>query len=179
MCAETKPRIELLFQDVEDPFLQDIEDMEDIYPQYTQQDTPHPNNIQKILDFITVSLPYIFIIQSTNIYVVTDIDAFFLICNTLIYGMIITINQLHDKTSLNYLPFVLYISIVVNYNCFISIYGVPLLIEYIFKKNNNMITYLVEHYGIIQGNHIYWSFIIWIWLLVYPNIYDIIITMIV
>jgi hypothetical protein len=61
MSLETKPRIELLFQDVEDIFLQDLEDpfIEDPYPQYAQELLRETNNIQQILDKIMLSLPYI------------------------------------------------------------------------------------------------------------------------
>ena len=49
MCVETKPRVEFLFQDVEDPFLQDLEDPEDSFVHYTHEYIHEPNNTQKYL----------------------------------------------------------------------------------------------------------------------------------
>jgi hypothetical protein len=175
MCIESKPRVEFLFQDVDDPFLQDLEDPEDPFIHYTQEYIHETNNIQKILNFIILFLPYIFIGQSISIYAAIKIDAFILVCNTLIYGMTITINQLHDKKTINYWVFVAFVSIILNYTYLIMIYAIPFLVNFIFNKNNIIITYLVEHCGIIWGHHMYWSIIIWIWLLVYPNIRDVII----
>jgi len=154
MCIETKRRIELLFQDVEDPFLQDLEDPEDTFIHYTQEYIHKTNNTQKILNCVMLFIPYICIVQSVFIYTDTNTNAFILVCNTLIYGMIITINQLHDKKTLNYWIFVAFVSMMLK-DKLIMIYAIPFLVEFIFNKNNNIITHLVEHCGIIWGHHIY------------------------
>jgi hypothetical protein len=53
MVTVTNPRFELLFQDVEDPFLQDIEDIEYIedLSRYKEECTYKSNNRQQILNF--------------------------------------------------------------------------------------------------------------------------------
>ena len=63
MTTGTKPRIELLFQDVEDPFLLYIEDMEYIEELYSrkQEYTYKLNNRQKILNFSIFIISVIFI----------------------------------------------------------------------------------------------------------------------
>ena len=100
MCVQVLPKSELLFQGVEDIFLQDLEEQpEDYIEEYVEE---KPNEILSVLDFIMLLLPYVFIIRSTFIYVNTYTEVFFLVMNTLIYGMIITINQLHNKKTKNY-----------------------------------------------------------------------------
>jgi hypothetical protein len=163
MCVETKPRIELLFQDVDDIFLQDLEDPEDPILQDTYEYRHKPDITLRMLNYIMIFLPYSFIIQPPN-----DFPSF---CYTLIYGMIITINQLHNKTTINYWIFLTFIIIRTRFDHLVIIYTLPFLVQSVFK-NNNIIAYLVEQCGIILGHHIYWSLIIWAWLLVSSYIYD-------
>jgi len=172
MCVQVLPKSELLFQGVEDIFLQDIEEQpEDYVEDYIEEYVEEKNDIVKVLDFIMLLLPYVFIIRSTFIYVNTYTEAFFVIMNTLIYGMIITINQLHNKNTDNYWIFVLFTSFVLRYEYFILIYIVPHLIQYQFNEKNRVIASLVDRYGLIVGNNVYWTFITWIWFVIYSQIY--------
>ena len=169
MCVQVLPKSELLFQGVEDIFLQDLEEQpEDYIEEYVEEKN---NEIISVLDFIMLLLPYVFIIRSTFIYVNTYTEVFFLVMNTLIYGMIITINQLHNKKTKNYWIFVLFTGFVLQYEHFILIYIVPHLIQYQFNEKNRVIASLVDRYGLIVGNNMYWTFITWIWFVIYSQIY--------
>ena len=88
MCVEVLPKRELLFQGVEDIFLQDLEEQQGDIEENTQENDIIPKRADLVIFLI---LPYVFIIRSTFIYVDTYIESFFVIMNTLIYGMIITI----------------------------------------------------------------------------------------
>jgi hypothetical protein len=168
MCVQVLPKSELLFQGVEDIFLQDLEeDPEDYIEEYVEEKI----DVIKILDFIMLLLPYVFIIRSSFIYVNTYTEAFFLIMNTLIYGMIITINQLHNKKTKNYWIFVLFTGFVLQYEYFSLIYIVPHLIQYQFNEKNRVLVTLVDRYGLIVGNNMYWTFITWIFFVGYSIIY--------
>ena len=165
MCVQVTPKIEFLFQGIDDPFLQDLEE---IYTEEPDGYNQGKSDIQKVLDFIMLYIPYIFIIQRIFIYINVNLDALILILYTLIYGMIITINQLHKKNTRQYWLFILFISFVLPYDQLITLYVIPFTIEYIFNKNNHILTMLVEHYNIILGNHMFWTFIIsCIWFVVY------------
>ena len=131
MCVQVLPKSELLFQGVDDIFLQDIEEQQE---EYVEEYVEEKNDVIKMLDFIMLLLPYVFIIRSSFIYVNTYTEAFFLIMNTLIYGMIITINQLHNKKTKNYWIFVLFTGFVLQYEYFSLIYIVPHLIQYKFNE---------------------------------------------
>jgi len=165
MCIQAKHNIEFLFSDVEDPFLQDLDEFEDIqdfdeFENIYLEDYGKYCDIQHVCEYIMLVLPYIFIIQSTFIYVKVNLDTIFLILISLIYGMVITVNQLHNKHTTNYWIFVLFTLLILPIDIISIIYIVPNVIEYIFKKNY-MINKLIEHYGIIIGNHIFWTFITW------------------
>lgn len=169
MCVQVLPKSELLFQGVEDIFLQDLEEQpEDYIEEYVEEKN---NEIISVLDFIMLLLPYIFIIRSTFIYVNTYTEVFFIVMNTLIYGMVITINQLHNKKTKNYWIFVLFTGFVLQYEYFILIYIVPHLIQYQFNEKNRVISNLIDRYGLIVGNNMYWTFITWIWFVIYSQIY--------
>jgi hypothetical protein len=169
MCVQVLPKSELLFQGVEDIFLQDLEEEpEDYIEEYVEEKN---NEIMSVLDFIMLLLPYVFIIRSTFIYVNTYTEVFFIVMNTLIYGMVITINQLHNKKTKNYWIFVLFTGFVLQYEYFILIYIVPHLIQYQFNEKNKVISTLIDRYGLIVGNNMYWTFITWIWFLIYSQIY--------
>lgn len=169
MCVQVLPTSELLFQGVEDIFLQDLEEEpEDYIEEYVEEKN---NEIMSVLDFIMLLLPYVFIIRSTFIYVNTYTEVFFIVMNTLIYGMVITINQLHNKKTKNYWIFVLFTGFVLQYEYFILIYIVPHLIQYQFNEKNKVISTLIDRYGLIVGNNMYWTFITWIWFLIYSQIY--------
>lgn len=169
MCVQVLPKSELLFQGVDDIFLQDLEEQmeEDMGEDIVQE----KNDVIKMLDFIMLLLPYVFIIRSSFIYVNTYTEAFFLIMNTLIYGMIITINQLHNKKTKNYWIFVLFTGFVLQYEYFSLIYIVPHLIQYKFNEKNRVLVTLVDRYGLIMGNNMYWTFITWIFFVGYSIIY--------
>jgi hypothetical protein len=168
MCVQVLPKSELLFQGVEDIFLQDLEEEpEDYIEEYVEE----KNDVIKMLDFVMLLLPYVFIIRSSFIYVNTYTEAFFLIMNTLIYGMIITINQLHNKKTKNYWIFVLFTGFVLQYEYFSLIYIVPHLIQYKFNEKNRVLVTLVDRYGLIVGNNMYWTFITWIFFVGYSIIY--------
>jgi hypothetical protein len=168
MCVQVTPKIELLFEDVEDPFLQDLEEQqEEDIEEYVQERI----DTIKVLDFTMLLIPYVFIIRSTFNYVNTYTEAFFITANTLIYGMIITINQLHNKKTKNYWIFVLFTGLVLQYEYFILIYIVPHLIQYRFGEKNMIVTYLVDSYGLIIGNNLYWTFITWIWFVISSQFY--------
>ena len=169
MCVQVLPKSELLFQGVDDIFLQDLEEQmeEDMGEDIVQE----KNDVIKTLDFIMLLLPYVFIIRSSFIYVNTYTEAFFLIMNTLIYGMIITINQLHNKKTKNYWIFVLFTGFVLQYEYFSLIYIVPHLIQYKFNEKNRVLVTLVDRYGLIMGNNMYWTFITWIFFVGYSIIY--------
>jgi hypothetical protein len=169
MCVQVLPKSELLFQGVDDIFLQDLEEQmeEDMGEDIVQE----KNDVIKVLDFIMLLLPYVFIIRSSFIYVNTYTEAFFLIMNTLIYGMIITINQLHNKKTKNYWIFVLFTGFVLQYEYFSLIYIVPHLIQYKFNEKNRVLVTLVDRYGLIVGNNMYWTFITWIFFVGYSIIY--------
>jgi hypothetical protein len=172
MCVQVLPQRVFLFQGVEDIFLQDLEDLaeqqEDIEEYYTEQG----NDLEKGLDFAMLLLPYIFIIRSTFIYVDTYVEAFFIIMNALIYGMIITINQLHNKKTKNYWIFVLFTGLILQYEYFVLVYIVPQLIQYKFNENNMVMSFLVDRYGLIMGNNIYWTMITWVWSVIYSLMND-------
>jgi hypothetical protein len=168
MCVQVTPNIELLFEDVEDPFLQDLEEQQEEDIEEYDQERIDPI---KVLDFTMLLIPYVFIIRSTFIYVNTYTEAFFLTANTLIYGMIITINQLHNKKTKNYWIFVLFTGFVLQYEYFILIYIVPHLIQYRFNEKNMIVAYLVDSYGLIVGNNLYWTFITWIWFVISSQFY--------
>lgn len=170
MNVEVKPKIELLFQDVEDPFLQDLEEMDYQTTEETEEKMQRKYDIQKLLDFIMLLFPYLFIIQTSFIYINVKLDATILILYTLIYGTIITINQLYNKNTRHYLIFVLVTSFILPYVHLIILYVIPFIIEFMFNKNNYVINVLVEKYDIILGNHMFWSFITWIWFIVYSQI---------
>ena len=169
MCVQVLPKSELLFQGVDDIFLQDLEEQleEDMGEDIVQE----KNDVIKMLDVIMLLLPYVFIIRSSFIYVNTYTEAFFLIMNTLIYGMIITINQLHNKKTKNYWIFVLFTGFVLQYEYFSLIYIVPHLIQYKFNEKNRVLVTLVDRYGLIMGNNMYWTFITWIFFVGYSIIY--------
>jgi hypothetical protein len=169
MCVQVLPKSELLFQGVDDIFLQDLEEQmeEDMGEDIVQE----KNDVIKTLDFIMLLLPYVFIIRSSFIYVNTYTEAFFLIMNTLIYGMIITINQLHNKKTKNYWIFVLFTGFVLQYEYFSLIYIVPHLIQYKFNEKNRVLVTLVDRYGLIMGNNMYWTFITWLFFVGYSIIY--------
>ena len=169
MCVQVLPKSELLFQGVDDLFLQDLE--EDMEEDMGEDIVQEKNGVIKMLDFIMLLLPYVFIIRSTFIYVNTYTEAFFLIMNTLIYGMIITINQLHNKKTNNYWIFVLFTGFVLQYEYFSLIYIVPHLIQYKFNEKNRVLVTLVDRYGVIVGNNMYWTFITWIFFVGYSIIY--------
>jgi hypothetical protein len=175
MCVQVLPKSELLFQGVEDIFLQDLEEQQEEYIDEEQEEQEEhvekKNDIVKLLDFIMILLPYIFIIRSTFIYVNTYTEAFFLIMNTLIYGMIITINQLHNKKTKHYWVFALFTGLILQYQYFILIYLVPQLIQYKFNEKNMIMTYLVDRYGLLVGNNVYWTFISWLWFVIYAQFY--------
>ena len=168
MCVQVLPKSELLFQGVDDIFLQDIEEQQE---EQEEEYVEEKNDVIKILDFIMLLLPYVFIIRSSFIYVNTYTEAFFLIMNTLIYGMIITINQLHNKKTKNYWIFVLFTGFVLQYEYFSLIYIVPHLIQYKFNEKNRVLVTLVDRYGLIMGNNMYWTFISWIFFVIYSIIY--------
>ena len=168
MCVQLTPKIELLFEDIEDPFLQDLEEEQEEYIE--EYDQERIDTI-KVLDFIMLLIPYVFIIRSTINYVNTYTEAFFIIANTLIYGMIITINQLHNKKTKNYWIFVLFTGFVLQYEYFSLIYIVPHLIQYKFNEKNRVLVTLVDRYGLIVGNNMYWTFITWIFFVGYSIIY--------
>jgi hypothetical protein len=168
MCVQVLPKSELLFQGVDDIFLQDIEEQQE---EQEEEYVEEKNDVIKILDFIMLLLPYVFIIRSSFIYVNTYTEAFFLIMNTLIYGMIITINQLHNKKTKNYWIFVLFTGFVLQYEYFSLIYIVPHLIQYKFNEKNRVLVTLVDRYGLIMGNNMYWTFITWIFFVIYSIIY--------
>ena len=168
MCVQVLPKSELLFQGVDDIFLQDIEEQQE---EYVEEYVEEKNDVIKMLDFIMLLLPYVFIIRSSFIYVNTYTEAFFLIMNTLIYGMIITINQLHNKKTKNYWIFVLFTGFVLQYEYFSLIYIVPHLIQYKFNEKNRVLVSLVDRYGLIMGNNMYWTFITWIFFVGYSIIY--------
>ena len=168
MCVQVLPKSELLFQGVDDIFLQDIEEQQE---EYVEEYVEEKNDVIKMLDFIMLLLPYVFIIRSTFIYVNTYTEAFFLIMNTLIYGMIITINQLHNKKTRNYWIFVLFTGFVLQYEYFSLFYIVPHLIQYKFNEKNRVLVTLVDRYGLIMGNNMYWTFITWIFFVGYSIIY--------
>jgi hypothetical protein len=169
MCVQVLPKSELLFQGVEDIFLQDLEEQpEDYIEEYVEEKN---NEIMSIFDFIMLLLPYVFIIRSSFIYVNTYTEVFFIVMNTLIYGMVITINQLHNKKTKNYWIFVLFTGFVLQYEYFILIYIVPHLIQYQFNEKNKVISTLIDRYGLIVGNNMYWTFITWIWFVIYSQIY--------
>ena len=168
MCVQVLPKSELLFQGVDDIFLQDIEEQQE---EYVEEYVEEKNDVIKMLDFIMLLLPYVFIIRSSFIYVNTYTEAFFLIMNTLIYGMIITINQLHNKKTKNYWIFVLFTGFVLQYEYFSLIYIVPHLIQYKFNEKNRVLVTLVDRYGLIMGNNMYWTFITWIFFVGYSIIY--------
>ena len=151
-----------------DFFLQDIEEQQE---EYVEEYVEEKNDVIKMLDFIMLLLPYVFIIRSSFIYVNTYTEAFFLIMNTLIYGMIITINQLHNKKTKNYWIFVLFTGFVLQYEYFSLIYIVPHLIQYKFNEKNRVLVSLVDRYGLIMGNNMYWTFITWIFFVGYSIIY--------
>jgi hypothetical protein len=68
MCVQVTPKIELLFEDVEDPFLQDLEEQqEEDIEEYVQERI----DTIKVLDFTMLLIPYVFIIRSTFNYVNT------------------------------------------------------------------------------------------------------------
>lgn len=169
MCVQVLPKSELLFQGVDDIFLQDLEEQmeEDMGEDIVQE----KNDVIKMLDFIMLLLHYVFIIRSSFIYVNTYTEAFLLIMNTLIYGMIITINQLHNKKTKNYWIFVLFTGFVLQYEYFSLIYIVPHLIQYKFNEKNRVLVTLVDRYGLIMGNNMYWTFITWIFFVGYSIIY--------
>jgi hypothetical protein len=170
MNVVVKPRIELLFQDVEDPFLQDLEEIEyNNYTEETEENVQGKYVIQKLQDFIMILFPYLFIIQTSFIYTNVKLDATLLILHTLIYGTIITINQLYNKNIGHYWIFVLVTSFILPYSHLIILYVIPFTIELMFNKKNYIINILVEKYDIILGNHIFWSFITWILLIVYSQ----------
>lgn len=168
MCVQVFPKRELLFQGVDEIFLQDIEEQQE---EYVEEYVEEKNDVIKMLDFIMLLLPYVFIIRSSFIYVNTYTEAFFLIMNTLIYGMIITINQLHNKKTKNYWIFVLFTGFVLQYEYFSLIYIVPHLIQYKFNEKNRVLVTLVDRYGLIMGNNMYWTFITWIFFVGYSIIY--------
>lgn len=168
MCVQVLPKSELLFQGVDDIFLQDIEEQQE---EQQEEYVEEKNDVIKILDFIMLLLPYVFIIRSSFIYVNTYTEAFFLIMNTLIYGMIITIHQLHNKKTKNYWIFVLFTGFVLQYEYFSLIYIVPHLIQYKFNEKNRVLVTLVDRYGLIMGNNMYWTFITWIFFVIYSIIY--------
>lgn len=161
--------VELLFQDVEDPFLQDLEEMEYHYTEESEEKVHCKYDIQKLLDFIMILFSYLFIIQTSFIYINVKLDASLLILYTLIYGTIITINQLYNKNTRYYWIFVLVTSFILPYVHSIILYVIPFMIEFMFNKNNYVINVLVEKYDIILGNHVFWSFITWIWFIVYSQ----------
>jgi hypothetical protein len=173
MCVKVLPKRELLFQGVEDIFLQDLEEQQEEYieEEEQQEEQEEKNDMLKILNFIMLSLPYVFIIRSTFIYVDTYTDAFLLIMNTLIYGMIITINQLHNNKTKNFWVFALFTGFVLHYQYLILIYLVPRLIQYQFSEKNMVMTSLIDKYGLIVGNNVYWTFITWIWFVIYSQFY--------
>ena len=165
MCVQVLPKSELLFQGVDDIFLQDLEEQmeEDMGEDIVQE----KNDVIKTLDFIMLLLPYVFIIRSSFIYVNTYTEAFFLIMNTLIYGMIITINQLHNKKTEKYWVFVLFTGLVLHTKYFILIFIVPELINYQFNEKNKVINALIDTHGLLVGTNIYWTFITWVWFVIY------------
>ena len=160
MCIQVLPHREFLFKGDEDLFLQDLEDQQE---EYIEEYTQERNDLLKGFDFAMLLLPYIGVIRSTFIYVDTYSEAFFIIMNALIYGMIITINQLHNKKTKNYWIFVLFTGLILQYEYFILIYIVPHLIQYKFNENNMIMTFLVDRYGLILGNNVYWTLISWVW----------------
>ena len=155
---------ELLFEGVEDIFLQELEEQ----PEVIIEEQPREiNYLIRVLDFIMLSLPYVFMIRSSFIYVDTYTEAFFLIMNTLIYGMIITINQLHNKKTEKYWVFVLFTGLVLHTKYFILIFIVPELINYQFNEKNKVINALIDTHGLLVGTNIYWTFITWVWFVIY------------
>ena len=164
MCVQMLSKRELLFEGVEDIFLQELEEQ----PEVIIEEQPREiNYLIRVLDFIMLSLPYVFMIRSSFIYVDTYTEAFFLIMNTLIYGMIITINQLHNKKTEKYWVFVLFTGLVLHTKYFILIFIVPELINYQFNEKNKVINALIDTHGLLVGTNIYWTFITWVWFVIY------------
>lgn len=158
MCVPVTPKIDPLFHTIDDIFLQDLEEQ---YIEETGEYNQGEINI-KIVDFVILLAAYIFIIQLSFIYINDNLNAFILIIHTLFYGMIITINRLHNKLTIHHWLFISYTSIVLPYDHLITLYTIPFTIEFIFNKNNSIITMLVNKYNIILGNNIFWMFITWL-----------------
>lgn len=158
MCVSVTPKIEPLFQTIDDIFIQDLEEQ---YIEETGEYKQAEINIE-IVVFVILLTAYIFFIQLSFIYINDNLNAFILIIHTLFYGMIITINQLHNKLTIHHLIFISYTSIVLPYDHLITLYTIPFTIEFIFNKNNSILTMLVNKYNIILGNNIFWMFITWL-----------------
>jgi hypothetical protein len=164
MCVQVLPKHELLFERGVNVHIHEL--LEQQQQHINIEHTREIKCLMRILNFIILSLPYVFMVRSTFIYVDTYREALIIIMNSSICGMIITINQLHNKKTPKYWVLVLITCLVLHYKCVILIYIVPEIINYQINEKNNIITALTDIHGIIVGNNIYWTFITWVWFVI-------------
>lgn len=148
------------FVDIEEAIFQEEEDIQ--YIQETQLGTNDEDCMSKLMDILSISLAYSFICEST-VRITEKKYSYAIILYTLIYSMIITINQCHNRYTKYYGIFVLIVCIILPIHILILLFVLPYVVEYYFKKDNMVISYLESKYGKLWGNHVYWCFISWLW----------------
>ena len=111
---------------------------------------------------LSISLFYSFICES-SVRITEKKYSYAIILNTLIYGMIITVNQRYNRHTKYYWVFVFIICIAAPYHISMLVFVIPFVVEYCFKSNNSIVSFLEDKYGKLWGNHVYWCFVSWFW----------------
>jgi len=145
------------FVDIEEAIVMEEEQEENIFEEEETTET----YLSKLTRVLSISLPYSFICEST-IRLTDENVCYAIIISSLIYGMVITINQFHNRHTKYYWIFALFVCFVIPIHCSLLIFGVPCVIEFYFKKNM-LVTFLECKYGELWGHHIYWSLVSWFW----------------
>jgi hypothetical protein len=157
------------FVDIEEAILQ--EDVDNEQPVQEVELEIKEDYTSKLLRVLSISIPYSFICEST--VRITDKNVcYVIILSSLIYGMIITINQCHNRHTKYYWVFVTICCFVAPPHCTLLMFVVPYVIEYYFKPDNIFISFLEDKYGKLWGNHVYWCLVSWFWFIFIELMFD-------
>lgn len=154
------------FIDIEEAIIQEEEDIQEVNVEINEED-----GMSKLMNVLSISLFYSFICEST-VRITEKKYSYAIILHTLIYGMIITINQCHNRHTKYYWIFALIICIVAPYHISLLMFVVPYVVEYYFKKDNIFISFLESKYDKLFGNHVYWCFVSWVWFISINIMFD-------
>jgi hypothetical protein len=145
------------FIDIEEAIIQEEEDNQEVNVEINEED-----GMSKLMNVLSISLFYSFICEST-VRITEKKYSYAIILHTLIYGMIITVNQCHNRHTKYYWVFAFIICIVAPYHISMLVFVIPFVVENCFKSDNVIVSFLEDKYGKLWGNHVYWCFVSWFW----------------